>query len=190
MPRAVPERPQRPRAAAPFDTPAASGKEQECPSRVRYRGGRDDDGEEASQRLQQERSFATFDIFAFSAAPLTPECGRLHPLAIEAASGGVLVASCLRASPGVRGIMEPLPGPAVTPWAAIPRDPIPCGYPWESIRHVLPLSTPEKRALTAAHLASSRWRPSGWGGGITSLIQCHAASGRSVGESCAVIPLV
>jgi hypothetical protein len=70
-------------------------------------------------------AFATVDIFAFIAAPLTPEFGRLHPLAIEAASGGVLVASCLRVSPGVQGIVEPLPGPAVMPWAAIPRDPLP-----------------------------------------------------------------
>src|SRR5215475_13600469 len=102
-----------------FTGPAASGQEQARPSRVRHRGGRDDEGQEESQRIHQDMPFAAFDIFAFIVAPLAPECGRLPTLAIEAASGGVFVASCLLAYLGAQGIVEPLPVPTVTPLAEI-----------------------------------------------------------------------
>ena len=105
-----------------FTGPAESGKEQARPRRVRHRGSRDDDGQEESQRIHQDMPFAAFDIFAFIVAPLAPEFGRLHTLAIEATSGGVFVASCLLAYLSAQGIVEPLPVPAVTPWAAIPID--------------------------------------------------------------------
>src|SRR5262249_34405084 len=125
---------------------------------------------------------------AFLAATLTPEFGRLHPLAIEAASGGVWEASCLRASLGAQGVVEPLPGPAVMPWAETPRDPLPLRRLLGEHPPLATPSTPEKSAWTRAGRASSGWRPPGGGGGITSLLQCHAASVRSGGSSCAVIP--
>ena len=54
----------------------------------------------------------------------------------------------------------------------------------------MPPSTTEKMALTPARISSSRWRPPGLGGGITSLIRAHSASGRSGGYGVAVIPPV
>ena len=103
-----------------FTGPAEAGQEQARPSRGRHRGGRDHDGQEESQRIHQDMPFTAFDIFAFIVAPLAPEFGRLHTLAIKAARGGVCVAALLLAHLGTQGVVETLPIPAVTPLVEIP----------------------------------------------------------------------
>src|SRR6267142_312031 len=105
-----------------FTGPAEPGKEQAGTSRVGHRGGRDDNGHQEPQRINQYMPFTPVDVFAFVVTPLSTHFGGLDALAIQTAGRGVLVATGLLAYLGAQGVVEALPVSAVAPLVEIPVD--------------------------------------------------------------------
>ena len=123
--------------------PAEPGQEQARPCRVGDRGGRHDHGQQAPQRSDEPRSLAAFALLPTLVAALSPQCGGRDALAVPRPRGGMRVTAFLVADLGAQGIMEPLPVPAGTPWAEVPRDTQPLGVrvgqhaPWDaSVDHI------------------------------------------------------
>ena len=88
-------------------------QEQARPSRVRYGGRRDDHSQKEPQGIDEEISFAAFDLFAAIITALPTQCCGLVTLAVETVRRGMLVAAIFLAYMGVQGVMNPLPVPAV-----------------------------------------------------------------------------
>ena len=86
-------------------------------------------------------ALAPFDVFAFVIAAFASECSGLDTLAVDAARRWVRVTPRLLAYLGAQGVVEALPGPAVTPLAAIPVHTGPFRVSCGSMRHLMPPST-------------------------------------------------
>jgi hypothetical protein len=109
-----------PDQASLFTRPAEPRKEEPGACGVRHRRGRDEHGHEEPQRLDEEMPFAALHLFPALVAPLPAQFCGLDALTVEAARRGVLVAARCLAHLSAQGVVEPLPVPAVAPWAEIP----------------------------------------------------------------------
>ena len=99
---------------------AELGEEETSPRRVGDGGGGDAHRHQEPQRIDQQRAFAPFDVFAFVVAAFASKFCRLDALAVEAACRRVLVTPRLLTHLGAQSVVEALPVPAVTPLAKIP----------------------------------------------------------------------
>jgi len=98
---------------------AESRKAQAGPRWVGDRGGRDKHGHQEPERIDQQRAFAPFDVFALVVAALPSQFRGLDALTVETAGRGMFVAPGLLAPVGAQGVVEALPVPTVTPVADI-----------------------------------------------------------------------
>jgi hypothetical protein len=96
-------------------------------SGIGYRGRGDDDGHQEPQRVDENVSFAAFDVFACIITALTSEVRGLDALASHAAGRGVLMTTGRLTDLGAQGVVEALPVATVTPVAEIPVDTGPLG---------------------------------------------------------------
>src|SRR5262245_5058002 len=93
-----------PEAAQFLAAPAQPLKQQSSPSRVRNRGGSDNDGQQQAQGIDQQMSFAPVDLFALVIAPNTGDLSGFDALAVQTAGGRVLVTPRLSSNLGSQAV--------------------------------------------------------------------------------------
>ena len=109
-----------PEQAELFAGPTQPGKEESSASWIGHRSGGDDHSHEQAQGIDQEVSFASFDLFPTVVATLPAQFRGFDALAVQTARRGVLVAARCLAHPSPQGVMQPLPVATVAPLAEIP----------------------------------------------------------------------
>src|SRR5262249_21647162 len=103
-----------------FTGTAKPGEEEARPSGVGHGGRRHDDGHQEPKGIDQQMTFAPFDIFTFVVAAFASQLGGLDALAVEAAGCGMFVAPSLLAHLGTQRVVKPLPVPTIAPLMEIP----------------------------------------------------------------------
>ena len=153
---------------------AEPGKEETRPSGVGDGGCRDDHGQDAPKRIDQQVAFAAFDLFAAVVPTLPAQLRGFDALTIQAARGGGGVAALLLTHLGTQGVVETLPVPAVTPLVEIPVHALPLGIrmgehtpfdaPIDNIEESIDHRTHIQRAMASTRL--------GWWDQICDKIPC------------------
>src|SRR5262245_48957006 len=110
-----------------FTGTAEMSTEEASSSWVRHGGGRDDNGHQEPEGIDQHVTFTAFHVFAFVVAALSSQLCSLDALAVEAASSGMFVSAFVLADLGTHGIVEALPVAAVAPLRKVPIEAIVVG---------------------------------------------------------------
>ena len=166
-----------------FPGTAEPGAEETGPRRVRDGGRRAEPGPQESPRSNPQRAVAPWDVWAFVVAAVASAVRALDAGAVAAARRWGLVTPRLLADLGAQGLVEPLPGPAVPPLAAIPvhtgplrrlmGEHAPCEAPSNDIKNGLDHRPPLPRAGVPPRL--------GWWDSMFDTIPCGISEVGGVG---------